>query len=425
MKVICERSSFLAAINHVASIVPARTPTPALSCLKLTATKVGGVGEVMIAGSDAETSIAVTISQVDVLSPGVVVVPAQKLQQILSAIDNTDPTVTLELDGDQLRIKAAVSKFTVFTFPAADFPPLPDYAAVVSGSAPQPARAVFNVGAGIFRSLIDRTVFATARETSRYAINGVLLKRDGKKLEMVATDGRRLALCRVMTKGDGAGAGTTSCIIPTKALGTYSKLATDPEAQVTIAITDNRVFFGFHDAAVAPESKPAKAKATDKADKADKADKTETAPDKLPVPRAVLSSQLVEGSFPPYEDVIPKDQDKKVTVHTDELARAVRQASVLTNEESRGVRLAFTAKDKKLRITSRAPEMGESEVDCSLMEYTGEDLEISFNPMFIGEALKAISETDVVIELKASNRPGVLKAGSEFTYVVMPVNLPA
>ncbi len=178
----------------------------------------------------------------------------------------------------------------------------------------------------------------------------------------------------------------------------FSRLAGNHEENVRVVVTDNRIFFAFEDVV---EEKG-----------------------KTPRPRAVLSSALVEGAFPPYEDVIPKDQDKKITAGRDELAAAVREASILTNEESRGVKMAFSAKKKQLRLTSRAPETGESRDRRSLTAYEGEDLEISFNPQFIADALKTVDENEVIIELKAANKPGVMKAGADFLYVVMPVNLP-
>ncbi len=403
MKVICDRAALLDAVNQVTSVVPQRSPSPALSCLKLAASRQGNYGQLVVSGSDAETSLQLTIMQVDVGEPGVMVVSAHKLAQILSSVDQSDPTVTIELDGDTCRIKGARSRFQIFTFPAADFPPMPDFAATVAGSAPQPARVVFAHQAGALRRLIDRTEFASARETSRYAINGVLFKRDGKRLEMVATDGRRLALCRAGVKGGDKDESPTQCIVPKKALGLFGKLVKDPNHAIQIAITDNRIFFAALDVA-AEDFKGGK---------------------NAPAPRAVLTSQLVEGSFPPYEDVIPKDGDKKITISTEELSRAVRQASVLTNEESRGVRMAFGSKTKTLKLSSRAPETGESEIECSLADYIGDDIEISFNPQFIAEALKTLDEPEVLLELKQPNRPGVFKVGTDFLYVVMPVNLPA
>jgi DNA polymerase-3 subunit beta len=416
MKVICDRGALLDAVNLVAAVVPARTPTPALSCVKLVARKTGGgggAGELILSGTDAETSLSITVIHVDVQTAGQCAVPADKLRAIVSAEDG-DPTLTIETEGganDQVHIKGANAHFRVFGFPAADFPALPDLQGTLAGEGGAAPKSVFTQNAGALLDLVARTVFATARETSRYAINGVLLKRDGKKLEMVATDGRRLALSRAQITGGGGGGKdkeSVACIIPTKALGVLQKLARDPEENVRLVITDSRIFFAFEIPGSGGDGKGKKDEGSS-----------------LPTARAVLSSTLVEGAFPPYDDVIPKDQDKKITANRDDLGAAVRKASVLTNEESRGVRMAFTSSNKRLKLSSRAPEMGDSEIDVDLSSYEGEDIEISFNPTFITDVLKVVTENEVIVELKAPNKPGLIRSSTnDFLYVVMPVNLP-
>jgi DNA polymerase-3 subunit beta len=136
---------------------------------------------------------------------------------------------------------------------------------------------------------------------------------------------------------------------------------------------------------------------------------------------ATLSSNLVEGTFPPFEDVIPKDLDQKVSINTDALTRAVRRAHLMTNEESRGVRLIFDG--DKLVITSRAPETGEAEVEVPISGFTGERMEIGFNPVYIIDAMKVVGSDEIILELKRSDKPGLIKSGNNFVYVVMPVNL--
>lgn len=405
MKVICDRGALLDAVNLVAAVVPQRTPTPALSCVKIVASKGSAGSQLTLAGSDAETSLHLTVTAVDVHTPGEVAIPADKLRAIVAAEDG-EPTLTLETDGDLCHIRGQNAHFRVFAYPTADFPPLPDFAATVAGSAgAEPAKTVFSQSAGLLLDLVSKTTFATARETSRYAINGVLLKRDGKKMEMVATDGRRLALCRATASGGGKDSGTVSCIVPTKALNILQKLVVSEDDTVRVAVTDSRIFFAFEEPAAG----------------GGKGDKDKHAPH----PRAVLTSTLVEGTFPPYEDVIPKDQDKRVRASRDMLTSAVRKASVLTNEESRGVRMAFSGGDKRLKLSSRAPEMGESEIGVDLAAYEGDDIEISFNPSFLTDVLKVVSDDEVIFELKAPNKPGLIKTqGGDFLYVVMPVNLP-
>jgi DNA polymerase-3 subunit beta len=333
-----------------------------------------------------------------VQEPGELLIPADKIRQIVSAEDH-EPTLTIESDGEVCHIKGGDAFFKVFGYPPAEFPPIPEFGAVVAGTGDQPkAKSVFSHTAGGIDSIVARTLFATARENSRYAINGVLMKRDGKKLEMVATDGRRLAMCKGTIGGPADKEGKpVSCIVPTKALNMFQRLVKDPEEIVQVAITDNQIFFSLG--------------GTGKDAKGDGS------------ARAVLSSNLVEGAFPPYEEVVPRDQDKKVTFDRDVLSSAVRRAALLTNEESRGVRMRFTGKDKQLEVSSRAPEMGEAKIDVDLVGYDGEDIEIGFNPAFISDALKVIADPEVIMELKAPNRPGIMKSGGDFVYVVMPVNL--
>lgn len=388
MKVICDRAALLEAVNLASAVTASRTPRPQLTCVKLTA---HADGELTVAATDSEIALRLTIASVDVQEPGEALVPADKLRQIVSAED-AEATLSLTAEGDAVHIKGEDADFTLHGYPPADFPAMPDFQAAVAGGAGQnPARATFEHTAGPLSDIIQRTLFATARENSRYAINGVLLRRDGKKLEMVATDGRRLALCRATLPGAGTDEPVT-CIIPSKALNTIQKLLSDPAETVEVAILDNQAMFniGVGDDGTA---------------------------------RATLATNLVEGAFPPYEDVIPKDQDIKVTFDRDVLASAVRRAALLTNEESRGVRMTFKGGDKLLELASRAPQMGEANVRVELAGYEGGDIEIGFNPAFVTEALKVISDPNVVLELKAPNKPGLIKSGTDFVYVVMPVNL--
>jgi len=390
MKVICDRGALLDAVNLVSGVVNTRTPRPQLQCIRLEATIEDGAGELSLAATDADVAVVVRIGRVDVETPGAALVMSDKLSQIVRAEDN-DPTLTIETKGENCHIRGSDAHFQLHGYDPADFPPMPDFQRIAAGGAEQnPARTIFAHRAGSLTSLISRTTFATARENSRYAINGVLFKRDGKKLELVATDGRRLALARD-TISEAGNDGPVSCIIPTKALSLVSKLAEDPDEPINIAITDNQVVFAF-----GPLDDQC---------------------------RAVLSTNLVEGTFPPYEDVVPKDHDIKVIFDRDVLASAVRRAALLTNEESRGVRMSFTGKNKQVELSSRAPEMGEASVTVDLAGFEGADLEIGFNPVFIIDALKVIEQPEILMELKGPNKPGLFRSGNEFLYVVMPVTL--
>jgi DNA polymerase-3 subunit beta len=375
MKVICDRTALLDAVNNVASVVAARTPSPVLQCVKLTAAD----GVMTLAATDLEVGLRLDVEQVEVQDAGEALIPADKLAQIVRNSD--DATLTVETEDHTLHIRGADSHFTVYGYDPKEAPEVRNF---------EGADQDCVIDAATLQNLISRTIFAAADEHSRYAINGILFDRQGKNVRMVATDGRRLALARGHCSD---GKDDAACIVPSKALRLLNKLLRDPEAMVRVSMSENQAIFAVGGGGG----------------------------DSVGGPGAVVSSNLVEGTFPPFEDVIPKDQDKRVTFDVDVLRSAIKRAALLTNEESKGVRLNFA--ENVLTLTSRAPEMGEAEIHVELQQYEGEPVEIGFNPGYITDALKVIDDESVIVELKAHNKPGVLKTGSEFTYVVMPVNL--
>ena len=370
MKVVCDRAALVEALALAGSVVPTRTTAPVLGCLAITAAE----GVLTVAATNAEVGLTIGVPQVDIQQAGTALVPSDKLTQIIRACEDT--TLTLELEKSMLHVRSEDAHFKIFGFDPKEFPGVKEF--------PEKATNCFRCSAKVLRKLIGRTLFATAVENSRFAISGVLAEKRGKRLRFVATDGRRLAVALGDVEG---GTEEETFIIPAKPLQVLNKLVDDPDAVVSIAQEESQAIF-----------------------------KIGEGPD-----AAILSTNLVEGQFPPFEDVIPKDQDKKVCFESAELGSAVRRAALLTNEESKGVRMAFS--EKKLLLSSRAPEMGEAEIQVELKSYQGEPIEIGFNPAYLTEALRVVDSPEIEIELKAPNKPGVMKVGADFTYVVMPVNL--
>jgi DNA polymerase III subunit beta len=311
-------------------------------------------------------------SQVEVSQPGEVLVPADKLRDIVR--ESVDDTLSIESAGEMAHVKGQDSVFKIYTQATEGFPPVPGYE----------GEADFSIAGGPLKGLIGQTIFSAAKESSRYAFNGVLFNIKGKRISLVATDGRRLAEARGDlisggTKGEKEG---RKAIVPTKALSLIDKLIDDPEEAVMFQMKENQII--------------------------------------AHTPSATLTSSLVEGQFPPYEDVIPKDVDKKMTAATADFLSAIRRAALLTTEESKGVRLAFSKKG--LVLSSSSPGSGEATITFPC-KYEGGDLEIGFNPTFLVEALKVVDTDEISFELSAANRPGLIKAGQNFQYVIMPVNL--
>ena len=370
MKVICNRGALLDALNVTGNAIAPRSPKPVLGCVKLTAAD----NVLTIGATDLEVAIRYSDTQVQIEQEGEALVPAEKLRDIVR--ESVDDTLAIELTkgdgGGTVQIKGQDSLFKIFT-QSAEFPPIPGFE----------GEADFEVSAGQLKQLIAQTLFSAAKESTRYAFNGVLMNAKGTRLSLVATDGRRLAQAagdlvstnKVPKEG-------TKAIIPAKALQLIEKLLGDAEETVGFQLRENQVI--FH---------------------------TST---------ATLTSNLVEGQFPPFEDVIPKETDKKMTASTGDFLSAIKRASLLTTEESKGVRLHFSKNG--LVLTSRSPEAGEATVNFPC-KFEGTDVEIGFNPQFLVEALRVVDTDELSLEMTAANRPGLLRGGANFLYVIMPVNL--
>ena len=366
MKVICNRGALLEALTVSGTVVASRTPKPSLQCVKLSALE----KSLTVMATDLEVAIRYIDHQVQIDEPGEALVPADKMRDIVR--ESVDDTLSIEIAGDNAIIKGQDSNFKIFTQNVAEFPPIPDFE-----GEPQ-----FEVAGGHLKQLIGQTLFAAAKESSRYAFNGVLVNVKGKKISLVATDGRRLAMAKGDLVSDNSGKDGVRAIVPAKALTLIDKLVDDPEEAVGFQIKENQIL--------------------------------------VHTSSATLTSSLVEGQFPPFEDVIPKDCDKKMTASTADFLAKIRLASLLTTEESKGVRLAFSKKG--LVLSSRSPESGEATVNFPC-KFEGSDVEIGFNPTFLIEALRVVDSDDISLELTAANRPGLLKGGQDFLYVIMPVNL--
>jgi len=367
MKVICNRGALLEALSVVGNVVAARTPKPALQCLKLTAAD----GSLTVTGTDLEVAIRYADSQVQIEQDGECLLRADKLRDIVR--ESLDDTLAIEVAGETANIKGQDSHFKIFTQNVSEFPPVPEFS----------GEPKFQMQAGPFKQLIAQTLFATAKEGSRFAYNAVQLIAKAKKLTLVSTDSRRLALAKGdLQAGDKLEKDGARSLVPAKAMSLVEKLLNDPEEMVGFQLRENQVIFQTGS--------------------------------------ATLVSNLVEGTFPPFEDVIPKDPDKKMTAPTGDFLSAIRRASVLTTEESKGVRLSFSKKG--VVLSSRSPDSGEATINFPC-RYEGAEVEVGFNPQFLVEALKVVGAEDVTLEMTAPNRPCLLRGGDDFLYVIMPVNL--
>ena len=368
MKVTFNRAALSEALGLLTSVVPSRTPKPILRCVQIAAEEKA----VRICATDLEVGINYLISEVQVDKTGEIIVPADRLAAIVR--ESVDDVLLLEASKGTCEIKGTDSHFTIYS------PGEPGQYPVVPGF---DGDGDIKIALGTLQTGIEQSLFATARESSRYAINGVLWEIKDKKLLLVATDGRRLARCRVsLSSAPPKDKALGNIIVPAKAMGLLDKIGSSEKDSVTVKLVDNQIM--------------------------------------ISCANVVISSNLVEGNFPKYEDIIPSDHDKKLTLSTEGALSAVRRASLLTSEESRGIKLSIE-KDK-LVFSGRAPETGDAQVDMPI-DYKGEAMEIGFNPQFLIDVLRVIKTPEFEFELGQADRPGLIKSGKDFLYVLMPINL--
>jgi DNA polymerase-3 subunit beta len=364
MQVILNRAALVEVLNAASGVVASRTTKDILKCVRLTTVE----GGLLVSATDLEVALRAHVHQVEVKRPGDILLPADKLGSIVR--ESADETLAIEADAQACHIRGQDSHFEIYMQDPKEFPPVPDLEGTPD----------VEIEFESLKGLIDRTLFAVAKENTRYAINGVLCEKKSKKLALVATDGRRLA--RAVSSAEQSVGEDNRMIVPAKTLQVLAKILPSVEGKVGIRFSTNQVV--------------------------------------IRAGSYVVSSALVEGHFPQYDDVIPKDCDRKIELSTEELLSAVRRASLLTNEQSKAVRLAF--EKERLVLSSRAPEQGEATVSMRV-DYGHEPLEIGFNPVFLTDALRVAGTPTVTLELKEANKPGILRAGPGFLYVVMPVNL--
>ncbi|MFC1675871.1 DNA polymerase III subunit beta [Planctomycetota bacterium] len=366
MKVNFNRGALSEALGLLTSVIPARTPKPILRCVKISASE----KDVRICATDLEVGINYCLSEVEVEKAGEIVVPADRLAAIVR--ESVDEVLSLEADAGVCKIKGSDSNFTIYGQEADQYPAVPEF----------DGEADIEVSLANLQAGIEQSLFATAKESTRYALNGVLWEINGKKLLLVATDGRRLARCKVNIKAAAEKAEAAKIIVPAKTMQLVDKVGGDDEDIVLVKLVGNQILFSCAN--------------------------------------VVISSNLVEGNFPKYEDIIPSDYDKKLSLPTDAVLSAVRRSALLTSEDSRGIKLSI---DKnKLVFSCRAPETGDAQVELKI-DYNDKPIEIGFNPQFFVDVLRVIKTPQFDLELGQQDRPGLIKSGKDFLYVLMPINL--
>lgn len=381
MKAIIGRKELLDSVSLTNFLVSARTIEEVFRNIKIEAKG----GSIHIYGTDRETVVKQTIEEAEIEEEGVVIVPAQKVLDVLTKV--LDDKITMisngSADSNAITIMTERGSFRILGLSPEGFMEFPEIQWT----------GTIQIEPSAFSDMIKRTTFAAALERTRYALNGIFVKIGEKKVEMVATDGKRLAK---MERGLGEKTqAIPGVIIPIKCMQLLERVcaAAQNRGDTTVAlkVLENQIC----------------AKTSG----------------------CTVISRLVEGHYPDYEAVIPKDCDKTLKIEVKEFVQLVGEGAALGDRESQSVKFSF--QKGKLSLSSRSSTADEAKVECAV-NYEGEDLEIAFNPVYILEPLKAFDRVVAKFSFKESGSAAVLTVlpaeGEEplkydYTYVIMPLDI--
>ncbi|MBP5858056.1 DNA polymerase III subunit beta [Marivibrio halodurans] len=371
MKLTIERAALLRALNHVQSVVERRNTIPILSNVLIEA-KDGALG---LTATDMDIAIVERVAA-DIATAGATTAPAHTLYDIVRKLpDGAQVDIETAGDSERLTLKSGRSRFTLSTLPTDDFP-------VMSGG-DMPHE--FELDADALRALVDRTRFAISTEETRYYLNGIYVHAadgDHPVLRAVATDGHRLARVEIPLP-DGAN-GMPGVIVPRKTVGELRKLIEETNGGIAIALSETKIRFAFGD--------------------------------------AVLTSKLIDGTFPDYERVIPSGNDKIMTVDCDDFAEAVDRVSTIATEKMRAVKMKIEGDQMELSASSQENGQAVEEVG---IDYGKEAIEIGFNARYLLDIANQVEGETAEFVMADSSSPTIVRDPKDpgALYVLMPMRV--
>jgi DNA polymerase III subunit beta len=372
MRVVIEPSNLLKSLNHVHRVVERRNTIPILSNVLLTAS--GASLEMKATDLDLEVTEA---TAANIERAGATTVPAHLLYDIVRKLpEGAEVMLKTDEDGNSMSVVSGRSSFRLQCLPQSDFPEL------TAGSFSH----IFRLESATLKRLIEKTQFAISTEETRYYLNGIYLhthESGGKlKLRSVATDGHRLA--RAEMDAPAGSEGMPGIIIPRKTVSELQKLVDDPDVAVTTELSDTKIRFT--------------------------------------IGSVVLTSKLIDGTFPDYQRVIPTGNDKRLTVEREDFAKAVDRVSTISSERGRAVKLALN--DGRLTLTVNNPDSGSATEEIEV-DYDSGPIDIGFNARYLLDITGQLDGDTALFRLADPGSPTVIqdREGAPALYVLMPMRV--
>jgi DNA polymerase-3 subunit beta len=367
MKLSIERDELLRGLARLQAIVERRGTLPILANALIDARG----ADVSLAATDLEVGV-VARHPARVDSEGSITIAAKKLFEIVRELEEPEVLIRTD-DGARILIQSGSARFSLLSISPEEYPTMPAAEGV----------DFVELESSLLAEMIDRTLYATSTDETRYNLNGVFMEMEQDRLCFVATDGHRLA--RISKPlATPAGFLKSGIIVPRKGVAEMRKLCDETEARVEVGLGDGFLML--------------------------------RAPDRL------LSCRLIDGEFPNYRQILPKDHVHRLVISRERLAGAVRRISLVAHERSRGFR--FSLHEGQIELAASNPDLGEAR-ETLPTDYTGERFETGFNARYMLEALGALSSKEVVLELSSELTPAALRPADapDEVAVIMPMRM--
>ena len=366
MKFTLQREVFLKPLQQVIGVVERRQTLPVLGNVLVNA----GKKQIKITATDLEVELQATLAT-PVTEPGDITLPARKLLDICRTLPE-GAEISLSVKDERAIVVSGKSRFTLSTLPASEFPVIDKLKSSYQVTLTQQT----------LHELIERTAFAMAQQDVRYYLNGLMLEPGKGRLRAVATDGHRLALCDVTA--DTGEVPDQQIIVPRKGIQELHRLLEDEDAGVEMDISSNHIRITSGDLR--------------------------------------FTSKLIDGRFPDYQRVIPKNLTRSLRVERELLRQALTRTSILSNEKYRGIRLDISKNNIKIQAHNPDQEEAIEEIEAN---YDDQNLVIGFNVTYLLDVLNVLNSAEVEVFLSDSNSSALIqKPGNEdCRYVVMPMRL--
>lgn len=375
MKFKINKDHFSHGLQQVLNVVGTRAAMPILGNVLIEAES----GHLSLTTTNLDIGIRCRITA-DIEVEGSITLPVRKLATIVKELPQKEVFVEVE-SNNQAKITSGGSLFKVMGIGTEDFPPLPSFE----------NQHVFKLEQDDLLNMLKSVSFAQSTDENRYILNGVYFNFSDDQLTLVATDGRRLALTNFELNSNESDSG--NLILPAKTVTEIERLIGKGEG-VKIAFNERQVAFEI---------------AID-----------DDEGDSGLVDQIYLVSKIVEGNFPNYRQVIPKETEHRIKIERELFLECVHRAALVTSEKSNSVKLKMS--DNLMEISGSSSEYGESH-ETMAIAYTGPEVQVAFNPSFIEEPLRALSHDEIYFEFKDELSPGIIKTLNNFICVIMPLRL--